>query len=248
MYPGKYAQEHADQPALVMAGSGETLTFAEFEANANRLAHLFRSVGLRRRDHVAMFLENHLRYFELMAAAERTGLYYTCINSYLTPEEVAYIVDNCDAKAFVTSAAKSDVAVAAAAQTPKVETLLCIDADQSIGPFQPYEEAIAAFPLTRVEDEQLGAAMLYSSGTTGRPKGILRPLPGVHPAEPLPIMQFVMNMFSMRPGMTYLSPAPIYHSAPQASVSVALRLGSTSVIMERLDPEEFLKAVERHRI
>ena len=81
-----------------MAGSGDVLTFAEFEANANRLAHLYRSVGLRRGDHVAIFMENNLRYFETMSAAERSGLYYTCINSYLTPEEVAYIVDNCDAR------------------------------------------------------------------------------------------------------------------------------------------------------
>ncbi len=248
MYPGKYADDHPDQPALVMAGSGATLTFAEFEANANRLAHLFRSVGLRRGDHVALFMENLLRYFEAMSAAERTGLYYTCVNSYLTPDEVAYIVDDCDAKAFITTAAKADVAIAAAAQTPKVETFLCVDADQPLGPFQPYDEAIAAFPATHVDDEQLGAAMLYSSGTTGRPKGILRPLPEVHPAEPLPVMQFVMTMFGMRPGMTYLSPAPIYHSAPQASVSAALRLGATSVIMERFDPEDFLWAVERFKI
>ena len=125
---------------------------------------------------------------------------------------------------------------------------LCIDADREIGPFRPYDAAIAEYPTTPVDDEQLGAAMLYSSGTTGRPKGILRPLPEVHPAEPLPVMQFVMNMFSMRPGMRYLSPAPIYHSAPQASVATALRLGATSVIMERFDPEEFLAAVEQHRI
>jgi long-chain acyl-CoA synthetase len=248
MYPGKYAQEHPDQPALVMAASGESLTFAEFEANANRLAHLFRSAGLKRGDHVAMLLENHLRYFETMAAAERTGMYYTCINSYLTPEEVAYIVDDCDAKVFITSVAKADVAVAAVEKTPKVEIFLCIDADREIGPFQPYDQAVAAFPTTNVDDEQLGAAMLYSSGTTGRPKGILRPLPEAHPSDPLPIMQFVMNMFSMRPGMRYLSPAPIYHSAPQASVATALRLGSTSVILERFDPEQFLQAVEQHRI
>ncbi|MGI9029826.1 MAG: AMP-binding protein [Ilumatobacteraceae bacterium] len=248
MYPGKYAEDHPDQPALVMSGSGDTLTFAEFEANANRLAHLFRSVGLRRGDHVAMFLENHLRYFETMSAAERTGLYYTCINSYLTPEEVAYIVDDCDAKVFITSVDKVDVATAAAEQTPKVETFLCIGADREMGPFRPYDEALADFPAEHVDDEQLGAAMLYSSGTTGRPKGVLRPLPEVHPAEPLPVMVFVTTMFGMRPGMTYLSPAPIYHSAPQASVAAALRLGSTSVIMERFDPEEFLKAVEQYRI
>jgi long-chain acyl-CoA synthetase len=248
MYPGEYAEQHPDQPALIMAGSGEALTFAEFEANANRLAHLYREAGLRRGDHVAFFVENHIRYFETMAAAERAGLYYTCINSYLTPEEVAYIVDDCDARLFITSVAKSEVALAAAALTPKVQTFLCIDATSDIGPFRPYDDTIGAFPAEPIPDEQLGAAMLYSSGTTGRPKGILRPLPEVHPSEPLPVMQFVIGMFRMRPGMTYLSPAPIYHSAPQASVACSLRLGSTSIIMERFDPEEFLACVERFRI
>ena len=231
-----------------MATSGQQLTFAEFEANANRLAHLYRDAGLRRGDHVAFFVDNHLRYFETMSAAERSGLYYTCINSYLTAEEVAYIVDDCDARLFITSAAKAEVAVAAAALTPKVETFLCIDATTDVGPFRPYDDAVAAFPADRIPDEQLGAAMLYSSGTTGRPKGILRPLPEVHPSEALPVMQFVIGMFRMRPGMTYLSPAPIYHSAPQASVACSLRLGSTSIIMERFDPEQFLANVERHRI
>ena len=226
MYPGEHAERHPDQPALIMATSGATLTFAEFEANANRLAHLYRAAGLRRGDHVAFLMENNLRYFETMSAAERSGLYYTCINSYLTPEEVAYIVDDCDAKLFITSLAKADVAVAAVAMTPKVETFLCVDADREIGPFRPYDEALAAFPATRIPDEQLGAAMLYSSGTTGRPKGILRPLPDAHPSEPLPVMQFIVDqLFRMREGMTYLSPAPIYHSAPQASVACALRLG-----------------------
>jgi long-chain acyl-CoA synthetase len=248
MYPGEYATQHPDQPALVMAASGETLTFAEFEAHANRLAHLYRAAGLRRGDHVALFMENHIRYFETMAAAERAGLFYTCINSYLTPDEVAYIVDDCDAKVFITSREKSDVAVAAAAKTPQVETFLCVDADGEIGPFRPYDEAVDAFPATPIADEQLGAAMLYSSGTTGRPKGILRPLPDVHPSQPLPVMQFVVGMFRMRPGMTYLSPAPIYHSAPQASVAAALRLGATSIILERFDPEGFLQAIENYRV
>jgi long-chain acyl-CoA synthetase len=249
MYPGEHAERHPDQPALIMATSGTTLTFAEFEANANRLAHLYRASGLRRGDHVAFLMENNLRYFETMSAAERCGLYYTCINSYLTPEEVAYIVDDCDAKLFITSQAKADVAVATATMTPKVETFLCVDADREIGPFRPYDEALAAFPTTRIPDEQLGAAMLYSSGTTGRPKGILRPLPDAHPSDALPVMQFIVDrLFRMREGMTYLSPAPIYHSAPQASVASALRLGSTSVIMERFDPEQYLALVEQHRI
>jgi long-chain acyl-CoA synthetase len=243
MYPGDHARQHPDQPALVMGTSGEQLTFAEFEANANRLAHLYRAAGLRRGDHVALFMENHLRYFETMSAAERSGLYYTCINSYLTPEEVAYIVDDSDAKVFITTALE------AAEQTPNVEVFLCVDAESEIGPFHPYDAALAAHPAERIPDEQLGAAMLYSSGTTGRPKGILRPLPDAHPAEALPVMSFIVDhLFHMREGMVYLSPAPIYHSAPQASVACALRLGSTSIIMERFDPEQFLALVERYRV
>jgi len=130
-----------------------------------------------------------------------------------------------------------------------VTTFLCVDADEPIGPFQPYEAALAQFPPQHIADEQLGAAMLYSSGTTGRPKGILRPLPDAHPGEALPVMQFIVShLFHMRPGMTYLSPAPIYHSAPQASVASALRLGATSIIMEHFDPEQYLALVEQHGI
>ncbi len=248
MYPGQHAKEHPDQPALIMATSGQVVTYAEFEQRANRLAQLFRAAGLNRGDHVAMFIENHSRYFETMAAAERTGLYYTCVNSYLTPDEVAYIVDDCDARAFITSAAKLDVAIEAAAKTPKVEVFLGIGIGAESGPFRPYEAEVDRYPAEPVADERLGAAMLYSSGTTGRPKGILRPLPDVHPGEPLPVMQFVLWMFGYRAGMTYLSPAPIYHSAPQASVAVALRLGATSIIMEKFDPDQFLRSVQEHRV
>ena len=184
MYPGEHARHHPDQPALIMATSGEQLTFAEYEANCNRLAHLFRAAGLRRGDHVAMFLENHLRYAELQGAAERTGLYFTCINSYLTAEEVAYIVDNCEARVFFTSVARADVAVEAAASTPRVEVFLCVDADREIGPFQPYDAAIAAYPAEPIADEQLGAAMLYSSGTTGSAEGDPAPVArDAHPSE-----------------------------------------------------------------
>jgi len=248
MYPGEYAREHPDQPALIMATSGEVVTFAEFEQRANRLAQLYRAAGLKKADHVAIFMENNGRYFETMAAADRTGLYYTCVNSHLTADEVAYIVDDCDAKVFITSAEKLDVALAAAAKTPKVEVYLAVGIASESGPFRPYESEVERYSPEPVADEQLGAAMLYSSGTTGRPKGILRPLPDAHPADPLPLMAFVSHMFGFRPGMTYLSPAPIYHSAPQASVSAALRLGATSVIMERFDPEQYLQLVQQHRV
>ena len=194
-------------------------------------------------------MENHLRYFETMAAAERTGLYYTCINSYLTPEEVAYIVDDCDARLLITTTAKADVAVAAAAMTPKVETFLCVDADTEIGPFRPYDEALAEFPADprRRRATRRGDALLV--GHDRPAEGDPAPAARRPPSEPLPVMQFLVhNLFRIREGMTYLSPAPIYHSAPQASVACALRLGATSVIMERFDPEQYLALIEQHRI
>ena len=120
MYPGEHARAHPERPAFVMATSGETVTFGEYEARCNRLAHLYRHAGLRRGDHVAFFMENNPRLLECEGAAERTGLYYTCVNSYLTPEELAYILDNSEAKILITSMAKRDVALQALALCPRV--------------------------------------------------------------------------------------------------------------------------------
>src|SRR5439155_13431552 len=116
------------------------------------------------------------------------------------------------------------------------------------GRWEPYDEVVSAYPDEPVPDERLGGAMLYSSGTTGQPKGILRPLPDIHPNDALPVMMLVKQMFRFREGMIYLSPAPLYHSAPQASVSATIRLGSTAVILEHFDPEQFIALVERYRV
>jgi long-chain acyl-CoA synthetase len=231
-----------------MATSGEVITFGDYEARANRLAHLFRACGLERLDHVAFFMENNPRLLECEGAAERTGLYYTCVNSYLAPDEVAYIVNDCQARVVITSAAKRTVALQLPALCPKVERWLMVDTGEPHHAFEVYEDATAGFSTEPVADEQLGAAMLYSSGTTGRPKGILRPLPFLSPAEALPIMTAVKVLFHMREGMTYLSPAPLYHSAPQSSVSTSLRLGGTSIIMEHFDAAQFLDLVARYRV
>jgi long-chain acyl-CoA synthetase len=248
MYAGDHAKSHPDQPAFIMATSGEVVTYGQFEAAANRLAHLFRDQGLRRRDHVAILMENNPRMLEVEGAAERTGLYYTTINSYLSADEVAYIVNDSEARVFVTSNAKREVAAELPALCPAVERWLMVDAGAPPEGYERYGDVVAQYPAEPVADEQLGAAMLYSSGTTGRPKGILRPLPDAHPGEPLPVMEFVKAMFGFREGMTYLSPAPLYHSAPQASVAAGVRLGATSVIMERFDPAQFLDLVRDHRV
>jgi len=248
MYAADHAKRNPDQPAFIMATSGEVITFGEFESRANRLAHLYRDVGLRRLDHVAFFMENNPRMLECEGAAERTGLYFTCVNSYLSADEVAYIVNDSQARVFITSDGKRDVAAELPPMCPNVERWLIVDSDAPPPGYERYEDAVAPYPTDPVADEQLGAAMLYSSGTTGRPKGILRPLPEMHPGDPLPIMEFVKFIFRFRENMTYLSPAPLYHSAPQASVSAAVRLSSTSVIMERFDPAQFLDLVARYRV
>jgi acyl-CoA synthetase (AMP-forming)/AMP-acid ligase II len=248
LYAARYAIEHPDKPAVIMAGSGETVTFAEYEQGCNRVAHLLRAAGLRRGDHIAIFSENHPRMLEIEGAAERTGVYFTLVNAYLAPDEVAYIVNNSRSRVFFSTVAKRDVAEAAAELCPEVERLLMVGLDAPAGRWEPYEGAVAGWPGEPVPDEQLGAAMLYSSGTTGQPKGILRPLPESKPGDPLPLFQFLPTIWRYREGMVYLNPAPLYHSAPQASVASALRMGCTAVIMEHFDAEHWLSTVERYRV
>ena len=231
-----------------MAGSGEAISYRELEAQANRLAHLLRAAGLRRLDHYAIFMENHPRFIECCSAGERSGLYYTAVNSFLTAPELAYIVNNSQSKALIASQAKREIALAALADCPSVELCLIVDGPGDGSRVRNLAEATAECPATPIADERLGAAMLYSSGTTGRPKGVLRPLPDQSPAEPLSALATRLNVWRFREGQVYLSPAPLYHSAPLAGVGGTIRRGGTVVVMERFDAEHFLELVERYRV
>src|SRR6185503_930821 len=227
MYPGKHANQHPDRPAVVMAGSGETITYAALEARSNRLAHLLQRRGLKPLDHYSIYMENHPRYVECCAAGERAGHYYTCVNSFLTAEELAYILNNSQSKVVITSQAKREVALAALPLCPKIELCLVVDGPGGGDKVLNLEAATAGLPSTPIADEFLGTPMLYSSGTTGRPKGILRPLPPEPPAHHLPIFDFLLKLWQYRDEMIYLSPAPLYHSAPQAAVGLTIRSGGT---------------------
>ena len=180
--------------------SGETVTYGEYEARTNRLAHLLRDQGLQRLDHYAIFMENHVRFLETCGAGERAGLFYTPINSHLTAEEVAYIVDNSEARVFITSKEKLPIAREVVGMCPNVERWLCVGLDGDEAPFEDYVAAVSAYPDTPIVDERLGAAMLYSSGTTGRPKGIVRNLPDIAPAEAMPLSQFLIDQWRYREG------------------------------------------------
>ncbi len=250
MYPGTYAEQHPDRPAFVMASTGEAVTYREFEARSNRLAHLLRAEGLVPLDHYSIFMENNDRYLEACSAGERSGLYYTCVNSYLTADELAYIVDNSESKVLITSQAKRDIALEAVADCPGVTLVLVVDepggSDDSR--VRDYVEATGDHPSDPLPAERLGTPMLYSSGTTGRPKGIVRPLPDQPPAEMLPLFTFLIGLWHYREDMVYLSPAPLYHSAPQAAVGLTIRMGGTVIIMERFEPVEYLRLIEEHQV
>ncbi len=249
MYPGKYAAQHPERAAFIMAGTGETVSYADYEARSNRLAHLLRANGLKRLDHYAVFMENNNRFLEACSAGYRAGLYFTCINSYLTAEEMAYIVNNSESQLLITSRAKLPVAVEALKACPQVRLCLVVDGGADLkAPFADYATATAALPATPIADEALGTAMLYSSGTTGRPKGILRPLPENPPSEPLPLFHFLHKLWRYREDMIYLSPAPLYHSAPNAAVSLTLGVGGTVIVMEHFDPEHYLSLIEKYRV
>lgn len=258
MYPGIHAKRQPDHPAFIMASSGETVSYRELDARSNRLAQLLRAEGLKRLDHFAMCMENNNRYVETCAAGERSGLYYTCVNSFLTADELAYILNNSESQLLVTSSTKLAVARAAIAQAPNVRLCLVVDGAEAIAAsssaapshcrFVDFEQATAQYPSTPIRDEALGTPMLYSSGTTGRPKGIVKPLPPNPPSEPSPLFAFLLKLWAYREGMVYLSPAPLYHSAPQAAVALTIRMGGTAIIMEKFDAAHYLSLIEQYRV
>jgi long-chain acyl-CoA synthetase len=245
MYTGRHAHLRPLQPAFIMASTGEVVTYRELEARCNRLAHLFRHRGMKRLDHYAIFMENNNRYLEACGAGERSGLYFTCVNSFLTAGELAYILNNSQSRILITSIAKLDIAREALKECPKVELCVIADGGSESARIVGLEEATKGLPKTPIADEAVGTAMLYSSGTTGRPKGILRPLPEQPPAQQLALFDFLQKLWQYREGMIYLSPAPLYHSAPQAAVNLTIRVGGTVIIMEKFDPERYLELIER---
>ena len=249
MYPAPHAAAHPNRAAVIMASTGAVLTYAELEARSNRLAHFLRGEGLSRLDHYAIFMENNDRYVECCAAGARSGLYYTCVNSYLKADELAYILNNSLSRVVITSRAQREVLREALAHCPKVTRCLVVGGgDDPDERFEDFDAALAGLPATPIADEWLGTSMLYSSGTTGRPKGILRPLAEQPPSYQMPLFAFLYKLWHYREGMIYLSPAPLYHSAPQAAVGLTIQAGGTAIVMEHFDPEQTLRLIEQYRV
>ena len=246
MYPGTYAAEAPDRLAAVMAGTGETLSYGDLERRSAQLAHVLHDAGLRPGDVVALLTENSLRALEVYWAALRSGLYITAVNYRLKPDEVAYIVNDSGAAALIVSAEQAGTATALTDLTPAVKLRLAFGG--AIPGYGSYEETIAAAPGTPLADQPRGATMLYSSGTTGRPKGVRPSLPEAQVDEPgEALVELARLGFGFNTDTVYLSPGPIYHAAPLRFCGAVQALGGTVVMMKRFDAERALEAIQDHR-
>jgi long-chain acyl-CoA synthetase len=242
---GTHAAHAPEHPAVIDSSNGETITYRELDARSNQLAQHLHALGLRRGDTVALFMENDLRYLEIVWAARRSGLYLTAVNRYLTAEESAYIVNDSDATVLISSVARADVAALLPGRVPQCRHFLM--AGGTIEGWTSYEAALAACPTEPLPQQWLGEIMLYSSGTTGRPKGVRRPLQPVRVDEDDVLAQFTRG-YGFDAETVYLSPAPMYHAAPLVFSIGVQSNGGTVVMMPRFDAEAALAAIERYRI
>ena len=248
MHPGIFAATTPDKPAVIMAATGEIVTYAELDARANRASQLFDALGLVPGDHIAFQVGNHPVFYELLWGAHRAGLIYTAISTRLGADETAYIIGNCDAVAVIVDATQT-ATLDAVTPGPGMPNLRARFVVGGTAPgWDPWEEAAAAQPAVAPEARPAGDDMLYSSGTTGRPKGIYHPIGTATLDDPDGVMILCQLAFGFTPDTVYLSPAPLYHSAPLRFTRAVHRIGGTVIVMERFDPAGYLDLVGRYRV
>jgi fatty-acyl-CoA synthase len=246
MYPGTWARSTPDKPALVIAETGHTTTYAELDERSLRMAHVLADAGLVAGDVVAMVSDNAPEAYEVYWAALRSGLYITAVNHHLSPDEAAYIVNDCGAKALVVSGAKAELV---SAMADRIDVPVRLAFGGAVPGCTSYDEALATASTEPLADQPHGDDFLYSSGTTGRPKGIKLPLLPIQVDEPgYPYVMIFGALFGYGPDTVYLSPAPVYHAAPLRYTGVIHALGGTVVLMQRFDAENFLAAVQEYSV
>ena len=248
MHPRLHAESQPNKPAIIMAESGEMVTFAQLEQRANRGAHALRQLGLSNGDTVAIACDNRLEFFDVYWAAQRSGVILVLLSARLKIDEIAYIVNDSGAKVLLVSDAMADTARAVAvdrAAMPHLQQIVTIGAVDNL---TQWEALCAKQPSTPIADEEIGGRMVYSSGTTGRPKGIKFAAATGTPIQPNPGAMLFERLYGLNGDTTYLSPAPLYHSAPMGMTAGIQAVGGTAVVMPKYDPEAYLRAIERWKI
>jgi len=244
MHPSVHAIDHPDKAALIVAETGERISYAELDRRSNRAAQLFRAQGLGVGDTIALFLENVPEFYDIAWGAQRAGLFYVCISSKLTAPEVDYIIRDSGASLVVAAASLGSVAAAIT-----LDQVAGFALGGDIPGWRSWEEAVAVMPETPIADQRAGVDMLYSSGTTGRPKGVRVALPeDPDIAAGNVLAMLARGLYGLGPDTIYLSPAPLYHAAPLRWSMTVMRLGGTVVMMRHFDPEAALAAIERYHV
>ena len=247
MFLADHALRTPDKPAIISATTGSRLSYRELDERSNRFAQYLFALGLRRGEHIAIVMENNLRYMEVCWAAVRSGLLIAPVNRYLTTDEAAYIVADSGARVVVSSAAMRELAAGLTDLMPGCERRLMVDG--TVDGWEAYEDAVAAHPALPLADEWLGSTMFYSSGTTGRPKGIIRAQPQGRVSEGMtPARRAQMDGYGFSDTTVYLSTAPMYHAAPLGYAMSTQFLGGTVVMMERFDALDSLRLIEQYRV
>ena len=246
MYIGTRAAETPDKPAVILARTGESVSYRELDNASMQVAQMLHARGLRRGDTIAIYMENHLRYMEVVWAAYRSGLLIATVNRYLKAPEVAYIVKDSGARFVFTSIARAEEAAMLPSLVPEGTQLLMVGG--VLPGWSSYETALAPFPAERLAEEWMGAVLNYTSGTTGKPRGVLRALPELHASDMWPTWEETGKIYGFHRDMVTLCPAPLYHGAPMRSVRPAHMAGGTVVLMEKFDASEALRLIEKYRV
>jgi long-chain acyl-CoA synthetase len=241
MHPSVHARTEGAKPAIIMAGSGRQISYDQLDRRSNKIAHYLRGQGLAIGDTVALCLENRAEYFDVVWGAQRSGLIFVAISNRLTADEIAYIVQDSGAKLLVTSDTLAAQLPAIRQQCPDVPVVSLDDAG--------FVAVLDGLPDTPIADQRAGADMLYSSGTTGRPKGVRLPLPEDGDiAASNSLVALAQGAFGFGADSIYLSPAPLYHAAPLRWCMTVHKLGGTVIVMEKFDPEAALSLIERYKV
>ena len=244
-YPTAHAQRFPDKPAVVIAETGETLTYGELDDASRRLARAMWDAGLRPGDHVALMMANELRYLEVYWAAMRSGLFLTPVGTSLTADEAGWIVESCEARALVVDVRAP--AAATLAGSPRL--VLKLASGGTLDGFDDYADVLAKSSAEPLEHEPLGVAMVYSSGSTGRPKGIRRALSGRTVQEGHPhFLNWARDLWKFTEDTILLTPAPLYHAAPLSFSSTVTAFGGTVVLMRKFTADGALRAIERYGV
>ena len=242
----QYAETTSEKPAYIIAESGQVVTWLEHSRRVNRLAQYFKDIGLKEKDHVAVLMENNPYYFEVINAAIDMGLIYTCISNKLKESETEYVLDNCEALLFVTSFLCKDLASQILSRTPRIKHRLMVGG--TIEGYESYEDTVNRYLDDPISYGNLGYAMLYSSGTTGRPKGVLTSTEDCPVGELRSIDRALANLFNINADTVYLSPAPLYHAAPLSYCRFVLNMGGTVILMEKFDAEKSLALIKKYKV